>query len=68
MSRYSSSGSTGHGIQRFGPDEFRISWVVDFYYRGSRLRWPRQFTRDTDRAGALRFSRRWGVPMPEEPR
>jgi hypothetical protein len=66
MSRYSSSGSTQHAIQRFGSDDFRLSWVVDFHYSGSRLRFPRRFTRDTDRAGALRFAKRWGVRMPEE--
>lgn len=61
MSRYHPSRSTNHCIAQFGPDDFRISWVVDFYYSGSRLRWPRQFSRDTDRAGAKRFAKRWNL-------
>lgn len=66
MSRFSSAGSYGHAIQRLGNDHFRLSWVVDRYYPTSRLRHPRVCTRDTDEAGARRFAKRWGVPLPKE--
>jgi hypothetical protein len=42
-----------------GRDWWRLHWTVDFYYSGSRLRFPRGFTRDTDMAGARRFVKRW---------
>lgn len=61
MSRHSSSSSTNQGIQQFGPDDYRLFWTVDFYYSGSRLRFPRQFSRDTDLAGARRFAKKWNL-------
>jgi hypothetical protein len=61
MSRHSPGRSYGHAIQRLGPDDFRLSWVVDFYYQGSRLRHPRRFNRDTDEKGACRFRLRWNL-------
>lgn len=66
MSRYASSGSYGHQcryIQGFG-GFYRMSWVVDYYYPGVRLRWPRTFSRDTDEVGAKRFCKRWQIAMP----
>lgn len=65
MSRHHSSGSKGHWIARVGFDHYRLSWIVDRYYEGSRLRFPTAYRRDTDKAGAERFARRWGVTMPE---
>lgn len=59
MSRYNSSSSYGQRIEKFSRDDYRISWVVDFYYSGSRLRFPRRFSRDTDERGARRFARKW---------
>ena len=64
MSRHRSSGSYGHSIHRFGPDDFRLHWTVDRYYSGSRLRFPRGASRDTDLAGAKRFTKRWGLQEP----
>ena len=43
--------SYGHNVRQFGPDDFTISWVVDKHYSGSRLRFPRQQRRVTDRKG-----------------
>ena len=65
MSRYSSSSSTGHHACWLGEDEYEISWVVDFYYSGSRLRFPRRFRRDTNEAGAKRFCKKWKINFPE---
>lgn len=67
MSRHRPSGSKGHYIRRYGPDDFRLCWSVDRYYRDSRLRHPTACHRDTDRKGAERFARRWGCGMPPEP-
>lgn len=65
MSRHRSSGSTGHSIENLHhPDDWRLSWVVDFYYPGTRLRFPRRFYRDTDEAGARRFAKKHGIVMP----
>jgi len=61
MSRHSPGHSYGHAIKRFGSNDFRLSWVVDFYYQGSRLRYPRRFNRDTDEYGARLFARRWNL-------
>jgi hypothetical protein len=53
-----------HNIRRIGADHYRLSWSFDTKIAGSRLRWPRTITRDTDEAGALRFARKWGCSMP----
>lgn len=62
--------SYGHRIRQFEADHFRLFWTVDFHYPDSRLRHPRGFSRDTDKAGADRFARKWGVfmPLPEPPK
>jgi len=65
MSRHRSAGSYGHSIHRIGRDHYRLTWVVDRYYSGSRLRHPRVSDRDTDHAGAVRFARRWKLDAPE---
>lgn len=68
MSRFSSNPSYGHHIKRLCADWYRLSWTQDRYYSGSRLRWPRTYTRDADEKGARRFAKRWGIEMPEEPK
>lgn len=65
MSRHSSNGSTDHRIRTGLFGFYVISWTVDRYVQGSRLRWPTTYRRDTDRAGAERFAKKWDVPMPE---
>lgn len=68
MGRFNSSGSVDHHVQRLGDNFYRISWVVDRYYTGSRLRFPTRYSRDTDTAGAKRFIKKWGITyrVPEE--
>jgi len=61
VSRFNSTGSSGHGVSKIEHDCWRISWVVDFYYQGSRLRHPRVFSRVTDDAGAKKFARKWKI-------
>jgi len=62
MSRYNSRTSYGHDCSyRRRWDYYEISWVVDFYYHGSRLRFPRTFTRDTDEKGARKFCKKWDI-------
>jgi hypothetical protein len=67
MPRLSSSGSYGHGLYRTRPDEFRVYWKVDRYYRGSRLRHPNTHSRDTNEVGARRFAKKHGIAFPEVP-
>jgi len=35
MGRYNTSGSYDHGLERFGPDEYRMHWTYDAYYSGT---------------------------------
>lgn len=66
MSRFSSAGSYGHHCTYHKyHDYYAISWVVDRYYVGSRLRFPRTTRRSTDEAGARRFCKKWDIPFPE---
>jgi hypothetical protein len=67
VGRFRSAGSYAHSIQRIGPDHYRLSWAVDRYYAGSRLRFPRTDWRDTDTAGAKRFAKKWNVDLPPVP-
>jgi hypothetical protein len=60
------SGGYGHRIRKIDNDTFRISWSYDTKIAGSRLRWPRGFSRVTDRAGAERFAKKWNTNMPKE--
>lgn len=60
--------SYGHTVRRMtimGYAYYRLYWKVDFKYEGSRLRFPRGFSRDTDEAGARRFCKKWGIAFPE---
>jgi hypothetical protein len=62
MSRYTGAGSYGHRVRSTAyPDEFVIRWTYDRYYSGSRLRFPQCRERWTDRKGALRFAKKWGL-------
>lgn len=67
MSRYTSSGSYGHHCEKITSPwgtYYRMSWTIDFH--GNRIRYPRQFSRDTeDPKAARRFCQRWNIPMPE---
>jgi len=67
VSRYRPQRSTSHRIQRFSSQHYRLSWTVDRYIKGSRLRWPTRYTYDTDERGARRFAKRWNVEMPPCP-
>jgi len=42
--------------------EYVASWIVDYYYRGCRTRFPRLFQRVLSEDGARRFAKKWGVP------
>lgn len=68
MSRFHQSSSYSHKIRRLDYECYRLSWVVDRYYEGSRQRFPTAYTRDTDEGGARRFAKKWGCPMPAESR
>jgi hypothetical protein len=64
MGRYSEGHSYEHGIRQFYYDEYEIWWTVDFYYKGSRLRFPRQIRRYTNEKGARRFCKKWKLEFP----
>lgn len=66
MSRHSSSSAYDFRCHTVGGFSgcYRISWVVDFYYPTSRLRFPRRMKRDTDEAGARKFCKKHGIDFP----
>lgn len=60
--------SYGHDVRRLsilGSVYYRLSWQVDYRPKGSRIRYPRTITRNTNKAGALRFCKKWKIAMPE---
>jgi hypothetical protein len=54
----------GHNISYVGWGIYRLHWHYDSKIKGSRLRWPQSRSRDTDHAGAVRFSKKWGCDVP----
>lgn len=58
------SGGYGHRIRDAGHGVYVISWQFDVKLGGSRLRSSRVVQRDTDREGAERFAKRWGLSLP----
>lgn len=64
MGRYSTNRAYNQHIEFFGRDCYRLSWTVDRYYRGSRLRFPTRYSRDTDFNGAERFAKKHGLALP----
>lgn len=68
MSRVRSTASYGHRIQWLGSGwGYRLIWIVDRHYNGSRLRHPRRCCRDTGDTGAKRFAARWGIEITDGP-
>jgi len=65
VSRYNSSGATDFGYRRLGCGDYEISWVIDFYYPDSRLRFPRTIRRITDVKGAKRFCKKHNLVFKE---
>ena len=61
-----SSNSYGHKIVYERPDEYVLIWYFDT--KSGRLRHPHKRVRDTNRRGAERFAKKWGVALPEEPK
>ena len=66
MTRYNTQKSRHHSCAYIGWGTYRMSWTVDRYIKGSRLRYPTQYQRDTDEPGARRFCRRWDIECPKE--
>ncbi len=63
--RHRTATSYGHTIRLIGPGSYRLAWTVDRYVAGSRLRHPVGYQRIADREGAIRFGKKWGIPMPQ---
>ena len=64
MGRYSTNPSYNQRIVFMGKDWYRLFWTCDRYYKDSRQRFPRQFSRDTDEKGAIKFCKKWGLNLP----
>lgn len=62
------SESTGHKIEEIGAGRYRLSWVVPRWLDGGGRLPPLRYSRETDRSGAERFSRKWGIPGPWDKR
>jgi hypothetical protein len=64
VSRHRGPSSYGHRVcyDRHG-DYYVISWAFDRSYPGDRLRYPQSRRRTTDRKGAERFAKKWGVAI-----
>ena len=65
MSRYSTQTSYDHQCKSITWG-FVISWTVDRYHSGSRLRFPTTYRRITDEKGAKRFCKKWGLDAPKQ--
>lgn len=63
MGRYGKSKSYRHSAVDLGAGVFHIGWTVDRYYKNSRLRHAVRFRVSTDKEGAERFARRWGIKI-----
>lgn len=61
------SGGKHHRIAHLGGGVYLISWRYEVKYAGSRLLFHRTLARETDKKGAERFAKKWGVAMPPEP-
>lgn len=61
------TGGSGHRILRLGGGDYEIAWSYEVKFTGSRLLFHRTMRRVTDRKGAERFAKRWGVRIPDEP-
>lgn len=63
MSRYSGGGSYGHDCKKLNENWYVISWIVDYYYDSSRLRFPRTFRGNTDEVGAKKFCKKHDISL-----
>ena len=67
MGKITSSHGYGHRCQNLyavmGGSEtyYEISWTWDRKYPGSRLRFPRTMRSVTNRRGAEKFCKKWGI-------
>jgi hypothetical protein len=58
------SGSRRHKIQYLGHDDYRLSWTT--YRSAGRMLHPTTYSRDTNRAGAERFAKKWRITLPAQ--
>lgn len=55
------AGGKRHHIRRVFDDCYVLSWQYEHKYSGSRILYHRTIYRDTDRKGAERFAKKWGL-------
>jgi len=58
MSRFGKQESYNHKCKHIDNDVYRISWVIDAYKKGDRLRYPHVYEKYTNTAGAERFCKK----------
>lgn len=56
--------SKQHNIQKAGYNKYKLEWVVDRKYKNSGGTYPVKFAKETDKEGAIEFSRKWDVKVP----
>lgn len=61
MGRITGRSAYGHLVRYVSADHYVLSWMWDRKYPGDRLRYPQTMRRDTDRAGAERFTKKWNA-------
>ena len=59
------SGSSNHHIHKVAPDDYEVSWTVNYKAAGSRLLIASRRRRYTDEKGARRFAKKWKIAMPD---
>lgn len=68
MGKITSNSGYDHRARKISEQVWEISWAFDMKYSGSRLRYPRVMTRITDKAGAERFAKKWGLTLRDDER
>jgi hypothetical protein len=66
MSRHNPGGGYGHRVVKLCFGGYRLSWKWDRYYDGQRCSYPQVVHRDTDKAGAERFVKRWKLTWQDD--
>ncbi len=63
MSPAARAGGKRHKVAYVGGGLYDVSWQYEVKYAGSRILHHRSITRTVDLAGAMRFARKWKVPI-----
>ena len=64
VGRYTQQRAYAHSCRYIGYGYWRIGWTYDKYYKGKRLRYPTEISRETDEEGARRFCKKHDINFP----